>query len=173
MWYKNVRAQNILILLISLIGLGGTFYFVNLKTELDKEEIHQIQQLVFSHMFDYITEHPNKDPDYFFISISTSDPSQRLLNNFSGNIPLVAAVSSSEITYGFSSSVFHKTKQNKKGIIVDLDVKTKQANGNVQVLASLYKSRSSLATYEYILNNHDGPYQVISFKGSERTEFLN
>lgn len=173
MWYKNVRAQNILILLIALTGLGSTFYFVNLKPQLSVEEKHEIQSKVFSHIFDYISEYPYNDIDYFFISLSTLDPSPGLLNDFVHYTPKVAPVSSSEMSFGFSSYVSLKSDQTKRGVIVDLEVKTKQQNGNVQVLASLYKSRSSLASYEYILNEHDGVFQIVSFKGTERSEFLN
>ncbi|MFY0683161.1 MAG: hypothetical protein JXR20_01315 [Balneola sp.] len=172
MWYKNVRAQNILILLFALFGIASTFYYVNLKPQLSPVEKHQIHQSVFSNILSYITEHPNEDPEYFFISVSSSDPSTRLLNDFAHNIPTVKPASSSEMSYGFSSYVSLKSDQSKRGILVDLKVMGKQPNGNVQVLASLYKSRSRSATYEYILNENSGSYQIISFKGSQRSEFL-
>ena len=172
MWYKNVRAQNIPILLFTLFGIASTFYYVNIKHQLSISETHQIQQAVFSNLFSYITEHPNEDPEYFFISTSSLDPSPRLLNDFVNNTPIVAPVSSSEMSYGFSSYVSLKSDQSKRGILVDLEVMGKQPNGNVQVLASLYKSRSRSATYEYILNENSGSYQIISFKGSQRSEFL-
>jgi len=173
MWYKNVRAQNVLILLFSLIGLASTFYFVNIKLELNDEETHQIQITVFSNIFKYITDHPEEDPDYFFISVSSYDPSPEILTDFDDHLPLIESVSSSEMTFGFSSHVSHKTDRNKRGIIVDLEVKNKQSNGNVQVLASLYRSRERAATYEYILNENEGTYRIISFKGSERSKFLD
>lgn len=173
MWYKNVRAQNVLILLFSLFGLASTFYFVNLKIQLSDEETSQIQRIVFTDIFTYITDHPSKDPDYFFISVSTSEPSQGILTSFDNHLPLVESISSSEMTYGFSSYVSHKSESNKRGIIVDLKLMNKQSNGNIQVLASLYKSRGHAATYEYILNENDGSYHIISFKGSERDKFLD
>lgn len=172
MWYKNVRAQNILILFFSFFGIASTFYYVNLKTQLSTMEKHEIQESVFSNIFSYITEHPNEDPDYFFISVSTSDPSPRLLNGFMHNIPAVEPATASEMSYGFTSFVSLKSDPSKRGILVDIEVMTKQPNGNVQVLASLYKSRSHSATYEYILNDNSGSYQIISFKGSQRSKFL-
>lgn len=166
MWYKNFRAQNFLIIFFTAAGLTSTFYLVNLSSELSVEERLQIEQTVFSYLINYITEHPDQDPDYFFLSISDSDPSSRILNHFEGNIPIVEPVSSSKMTFGFSAPIVHRSNQAKHGMLINLEVFVKQSDGNVQALASLYQARGSSAKYEFILNQNEGVYRIISVKDS-------
>ena len=47
MWYKNVRAQNLLILAFSFIGLMGSVYVFSLNWELSLDEKRQIEATVF------------------------------------------------------------------------------------------------------------------------------
>lgn len=166
MWYKNLRAQNFLIILFSVVGLASTFYLVNLNPELNLEARLQIEKSVFSHLVNYITDHPDETPDYFFVSVSDSDPSPRVLNYFQGNIPIVEPISSSEMSFGFSAPIVHKLDPSKHGISINLEVFDKQPDGDVQVRASLYRARGSSATYEYTLNENEGIYRIISIKDS-------
>lgn len=161
MWYKNVRAQNFLIFFLSFAGLSSFLYLVNFKPQMSLEVRHQIEEIVFSSLFNYISDHPDEDPDYFFISVSGSDPSPRVLNNFNGNIPIVEPVSSSIKTFGFSAPVTHRSQRTKKGIIIDLEIIDTQPNGNVRVLTSLYQNRISSATHEFTLSENDGIYRII------------
>ncbi|MTI89513.1 MAG: hypothetical protein FH748_16280 [Balneolaceae bacterium] len=150
--------------MFSLTGLASAFYFVNLKPQLSIDEKQQIERIVFSGLFDYFIDHPDADPDYFFIGTSGSDPSPKVLNSFADQIPKVAAISSSKMTFGFSAPVTHISDQSQKGIIINLETIDKQADGKVRVLISLYQKRGSSDIYEYILSKNDEAYQVISIK---------
>lgn len=171
MWYKNVKAQNLLILAFSFVGIVGSIYVFNLKTDVSLEERHQIETMVLSLLVDYLGSHPEVETDYFFIGISGSDPSPETLNNFDDHQPAVEPLSSSIKTFGFTAPVVHKSDHSKRGITIDLEILDKESNGNVKVLVSLYQDRASSARYEFTLDKFDGVYQIISSKYPERSIF--
>lgn len=171
MWYKNVRAQNFLILAFSLVGIMGSVYVFNLKSEISFEERRQIETEVFSSLVDYLTYHPEINIDYIFLGISGSDPSPKILDNFHDHRPTVEPISSSKITFGFSAPVVHKSDPSKRGIQIDLAILDKEPNGHVKVQTSLYQDIAASATYEYTLDKNDGIYRVISVKRPERIHF--
>lgn len=171
MWYKNVRAQNFLILAFSLAGIMSSVYVFNLKWELSLEDRHQIETEVFSGLVDYLTYHPQVDIDYFFLGISGSDPSPGILNDFKDHIPAVEPISSSEVTYGFSAPVVHKSELTKRGIQINLKILGREANGHVKVLTTIYQDKASSGNYEYTLDKKDGGYRVISVRRPDQTIF--
>lgn len=171
MWYKNVKAQNLLILAFSLVGIVCSVYFFNLKSDLSLEEKRQIETTVLSTLVDYLTHHPQVDTDYFFIGISGSDPSPKILNVFNNHKPAVEPISSSKMTYGFTAPVVHKSDLTKRGITIDLEILDKEPNGTVKVLTSLYQDRASSARYEFTLDKFDGVYRIISSKYPDRSTF--
>ncbi|HBX65521.1 MAG: hypothetical protein CL670_11885 [Balneola sp.] len=172
MWYKNIKAQNFLIVFFSLIGIVGSLYFVNLNPGLSVEEERQIETAVFSAFIKNISSHPDADPDYFFLGVSGKDPAPRVLNHFNQHSPKVEGLSNSSTDFGFSASVAHKSNADKKGIIVDLRLMDTKENGEVWVRSSVYEDRGSSATYEYILKKHDGIFKVISVKYPDRSEMI-
>lgn len=171
MWYKNIRAQNFLILAFSLVGIMGSVHVFTLKSEISLEERHQIETEVFTILVDYITYHPETDIDYIFLGISGSDPSHEILDAFHNHTPTVKPISSSEITYGFTAPVVSTSDLNKRGIQIDLEILDKEPSGYVRVLSSLYRNRISSATYEYTFAKSDGVYRVVSVKRPERITF--
>jgi hypothetical protein len=162
MWYKNVRAQNLLILAFSFIGLMGSVYVFNLKLEINQEDRRQIETTVFRSMVDYLTFHPKTDFDYIFLGVSGSDPSPEVLNNFQDHRPRVEPISSSKVTFGFSAPVIHKSDATQRGIQIDLESLDRDANGDIKVRMSLYQDRAASATYVYILNEFQGRYRVVT-----------
>lgn len=171
MWYKNVKAQNLLILAFSLIGIISSVYFFSLKSDLSHEERHQIETTVFSVFVNYLSHHPQVETDYLFIGISGSDPSPGTLHKFKDHKPTVEPLSSSTKSFGFTAPVVYKSDITKRGITIDLQILDKEPNGNVKVLVSLYQDRASSAKYEYTLDKFDGVYQIISVKYPERSAF--
>ena len=171
MWYKNIRAQNFLILAFSLVGIMGTVYVFNLKFELSSDERHQIEASVFSSLVNYLTYHPKVETDYLFLGTAGSDPSPEILDRFNNHIPPVLPISSSRKSFGFSAPVVHKSDQNKRGISIDLESLNRESNGYVNVLISIYQDRATSATYQYILDKKDGTYQVITVKHPEHFNF--
>jgi len=161
MWYKNVRAQNFLILAFSLAGIIGSAYLFSLRWEMSSQERHQIKTEVFSSVVDYLTFHPNVNTNYLFIGTSGSDPSTDILNGFKKHVPPVEPISSSRKSFGFSAPLVHKTDVNKRGISINLESLEKEANGRVKVLISIYQDRAASAKYQYILDKRDGMYRVI------------
>ncbi|MEX0608743.1 MAG: hypothetical protein WD016_10340 [Balneolaceae bacterium] len=168
MWYKNIKAQNFLIFIFSIAGLVSAFYFVNLESEISWEEKHQIEKTVFCELIKYIIEHPDEDPDYFFISVSGLNPSLELMNTFK-DMPKVEAVSFSTINFGFSATVTHKSDRSKSGILINLEILDKKLDGTVRVLTSIHQGRNNSATYEYNLRAKEDIYQVISVNYSNTT----
>ncbi len=171
MWYKNIRAQNFLILAFSSIGIVGSVYVFTLKSEISFEERHQIETEVFSILVNYITNHPETNIDYIFLGISGSDPSPEILDTFLNHRPTVEPISSSKITFGFTAPVVYKSDLNKRGIQIDLEILDKEPSGYVKVLISLYQNKVVSAFYEYTLAKSDGIYRVISVKRPERIYF--
>ena len=171
MWYKNIRAQNFLILAFSLFGIVGSAYVFNLKSELSFEERRQIETEIFSILVDYLTSYPKTNIDYIFISISGSDPSLEILNNFHDRKLTVEPISSSKIMFGFSAPVVHKSDISKRGIQIDLKILNKEPSGHVKVLTSFYQDKETKETYEYTLFKNDGIYRVNSVKRPERILF--
>lgn len=160
MWYKNVRAQNILILALSFIGLIGSVYVFTLNWELSTKERNQIEEEVFSSLVDYLTYHPKVEIDYLFIGTSGSDPSPDILNSFKNHIPTVDPISSSRKSFGFSAPVVHKADVNKRGIQINLESLKRESNGDVNVRTVIYKDRAASATYIFTLRKYDGVYRV-------------
>lgn len=171
MWYKNIKAQNFLILALSLVGIIGSVYVFNLKLELSTEEQHQIETSVLSMLVDYLSNHSQVETDYFFIGISGSDPSPAILSSFDNHHPAVEPLSSSTKTYGFSAPIVHKSDITKRGISIDLEILEKETNGNVKVITSLYQDRASSARYEFTLDKFNGTFQIISSKFPDRSAF--
>lgn len=162
MWYKNIKAQNFLIIFFTLLGIGSSLYIVNLKTTLTDDEAYQIQKTVFSGIFQHIKNHPDEDPDYFFISVSNTEPSSEILNEFRNLKPKVEPASASSTTYGFSASVVHKTDGSKQGIKINVGNPTVMGDGTVKVLASIYQYKGASATYEFLLSKRDGVFEIVS-----------
>lgn len=171
MWYKNIKAQNFLILAFSLAGILGSVYVFGLKQNLSVEETQQIESSVLSILVDYLAHHPKVETDYLFIGISGSDPSLEILNIFNDHIPAVAPISLSRKSFGFSAPIVHKSDLNKRGITIDLQLLEKESNGNVKVLVSMYQDRASSSTYEFTLDKFDGMYKIVSSKFPERSDF--
>lgn len=164
MWHKNIRAQNFLILVFSLIGIVGSVHVLALKSEISLDERHQIETEVFTKLVNYISNYPDLNIDYIFLGISGSDPASEILDTFHNNIPTVEPITSSIITIGLSAPVVHKSDQNKRGIQIDLEIVDKEPSGYVKVLTSLYQHKLDSITYEYKLAKSDGIYRVISVK---------
>ncbi|MEO1022521.1 MAG: hypothetical protein AAFW89_08250, partial [Bacteroidota bacterium] len=118
MWYKNIRAQNFLILVFSFTGIFGAFYFIGQPYDLSIENRREIEEAVFSHIFDYLTDHPETDVDYYFIGVSGSDPSGRILKRFSEKTPRVEPISSSQTSISIKAHVMHKHNLDKPGMLV-------------------------------------------------------
>lgn len=171
MWHKNIRAQNFLIFTFSLIGIMGSVYAFTLNSDISFEERDQIKTEVFTILVNYITHHTESNIDYIFLGISGSDPSPELLDIFHNHKPTVEPISSSEITFGFTAPVVHKSDLNKRGIQIDLEILDKEPSGYVKVLTSLYQNKVTSASYEYTLAKRDGIYRVISVKRPERIYF--
>lgn len=171
MWYKNIRAQNFLILAFSLVGIIGSAYVFNLWWEMSSEERHQIESVVFSSLVDYLTFHPKVETDYLFIGTAGSDPSPKILDGFKNHILNVEPISSSRKSFGFSAPIVHKTDLTKRGISINLESLDKEANGSVKVLISLYQDRAASAKYQYVLDKRDGAYKVITVKLPDRFNF--
>lgn len=131
MWHKNIKAQNILVFVITLTGLGSSYILINQEPVLSSEEKQQIEQTVFSHLTGYLSSHyQNHDqPDYFFIGISGNDPSDETLTSLRNNLLNVEPFTSAHMSYGFSSSITHKLDKNKSGMIIDIQFMEKQKNG--------------------------------------------
>ncbi len=51
MWYKNIKAQNFLVVFLTFLGLGTSLYVVNLTPELSPDEKSEIQEKVFTGVF--------------------------------------------------------------------------------------------------------------------------
>jgi hypothetical protein len=164
MWYKNIRAQNILILAFSLIGIVGSIHVFTIKSDISIEERHQIETEVFSLLVNYITSYPEINYDYIFLGISGSDPAPEIMDTFHDYIPTVEPISSSIITIGLTAPVVHKSDPNKRGMQIDLDFLDKEPSGYVKVLASLYQHKLDSITYEYTLAKSGGIYRVISVR---------
>ncbi|MCG2589714.1 hypothetical protein [Rhodohalobacter sulfatireducens] len=160
MWYKNVRAQNILILALSFIGLMGSVYVFNLNWELSTKERNQIEVEVFSSLVDYLTYHPKVEIDYLFIGTTGKDPSPEILNKFEDHISNVGPISSSRKSFGFSAPVVHKEDVNKRGIQINLESLERESNGDVNVRTVIYQDRAASATYVFTLSKYDGVYRV-------------
>lgn len=173
MWYKNIRAQNYLIIFLSLLGLACSMYFVNLKLTLNSEEKHQIEKAVFSGIFQHIISHPDENPDFFFISIENSDPSQKLLDAFKDQKPTVEPISASTMTFGFSASIIHKTDRRMKGMRVNLKELETVPAGNVKATASIYQDKGTAANYVFTLSKTDGKFTISSVAFPEREESIN
>lgn len=171
MWYKNVRAQNFLILALSFVGIVGSVYVFNIRSEISLEERHQIETEVFSSLVEYLSHHPELDVDYIFLGTSGSDPSPEILYKYKNHIPAVEPISSSRVSFGFAAPVIHTSDRTKRGIQIDLEILEKNASGYVNVLTSLYLDAASSGRYEYTLDKHDGAYQVVSVKHPERVNF--
>lgn len=171
MWYKNVRAQNLLILAFSFIGLMGSVYVFNLKLGINQEDRRQIETAVFTSMVDYLTFHPKTDFDYIFLGVSGSDPSPEVFDNFRDQRPTVEPISSSKVTFGFSAPVVHKSDVTKRGIQINLESLDREANGDVKVRMALYQDRAASAQYLYILNKFQGRYRVITVTFPDRPIF--
>lgn len=171
MWYKNVRAQNLLILTFSLVGIVGSVYVSNLKYSLSLEETRQIETTVLSMIVDYLTHHPEVNTDYLFICISGADPSPEILNRFEDSKPVVEPLSSSKKTFGFTAPIVHKSDLTKRGITIDLEILDNERSVNVKVLVFLYQDKVSSARYEYTLDKFNGVYKVVSVKYPRRSTF--
>lgn len=171
MWYKNVRAQNLLILALSLIGLMGSVYVFNLKLEINQEDRRQIESAVFKSLVDYLTYHPKTDFDYIFLGVSGSDPSVEILNKFQDHRPTVEPISTSRKSFGFSAPVVHKSDATKRGIQIDLENLDRESNGDVTVRTALYQDKAASATYLFILSKHNGIYRVNHVKFPDRPIF--
>jgi hypothetical protein len=171
MWYKNIRAQNLLILALSFIGLMGSVYVFNLKWEISTEERNQIQQEVFSSLVDYLTYHPKVEIDYLFIGTTGKDPSPEILNKFENHISNVEPISSSRKSFGFSAPVVHKADVNKRGIQINLESLERESNGDVNVRTVLYQDRAASATYSFILSKRNGIYRVNHVTFPDRVVF--
>lgn len=171
MWYKNIKAQNFLILAFALAGIMGSVYVFGLKSDLSFEEERQIESTIVSILVDYLSNHPQVETDYLFIGISGSDPSPGILNEFEDQTPAVEPISSSTKSFGFTAPVVHKSDVTKRGITINLEILDKEPNGNVKVITSLYQDRSSSSTYEFTLDKFDGMYQIISSRYPERSAF--
>lgn len=162
MWHKNIKAQNFLVLLLSLVGIGSSLYFVNSKTTLNDEEKYLVERAVLSEIFQYVVNEQQKNLDYFFIGISGSDPSPTLLDEFKYHEPAVKPISASTMSFGFSAPMVHKNDQTKKGMSFELDEPERKLDGNFKVLTKMYQDKGSSATYEFTLIKRDGVYRVIS-----------
>ena len=171
MWYKNIKAQNFLILALSLAGIVGSVYVFGLKSELSAVEERQIETTVLSVLVDYLSNHPEVEADYLFVGVSGSDPSTGILSDFTDHQPAVEPLSSSTKSFGFTAPVVHKSDITKRGITIDMQLLDKEPNGNVKVLVSIYQDRASSSTYEFTLDKFDEKYQIISSKYPERTQF--
>ncbi len=171
MWYKNVRAQNFLILALSLVGIMGSVYVFNLTSKISLEEKRQIESEVFSSLVEYLTHHPETNIDYIFLGISGSDPSQEIFNNFKDHVPAVEPISSSRISFGFASPVVHTSDATKRGIQIDLKILDKEPSGYVKVLTSLYQDIATSGRYEYTLDEKEDAYRVIRVRHPERIDF--
>lgn len=171
MWYKNIKAQNFLILALSLAGIVGSVYVFGLKWDLSAEEKQQIETSVLSIMVDYLSNHPQVETDYLFIGISGADPSPDIVRGFAGRDPVVAPISSSKKTFGFSAPVVHKSDVTKRGISINLEIMDNESDGKVKVYTFLYQDRASSSSYVFTLDKFDGKYQIISSKYPERSDF--
>lgn len=160
MWYKNVRAQNLLILAFSFLGLIGSVYVFNLQLGINQEDQRQIESAVFTSLVDYLTYHPKTNFDYIFLGVSGSDPSPEVLDKFQDHRPTVEPITSSIITFGFSAPVVHKSDATQRGIQIDLENLDREANGDVTVRTALYQDKAASATYLFILSKHNGVYRV-------------
>lgn len=165
MWYKNIRAQNTLILFFSFIGIFGALYFIGRPYDLSTESRREIEEAVFSHIFDYLTNHPETDIDYFFIGVSGLDPSGKILDSFSEKTPRVEPISSSQTSISLKAHVTHKYHPDKPGMLVNLEISEVKKNGEVLVKGHLYQNRILSAQYHFVLRKVDKEYIVI------RTEF--
>ncbi|WP_020404803.1 hypothetical protein [Gracilimonas tropica] len=164
MWYKNIKAQNGLTLILFGIGIFCSLYFVHLTPELTQQEKHLIQAEVFSELFLYLDAHPDVDADYFFVGVSGSDPAPEVVRSFNGQAPKVAPISSSMMSFGFSAAIVHKSNLNKSGIITDIKTMQRKENGRVNVITRIYYDRASFANYEFILAKKDGAFRVVEVK---------
>lgn len=171
MWYKNIKAQNVLILVLALSGIAGSVYVFNLSTQLSPDEEREIESRVLTVLVDYLTHHAKVDTDLFFIGISGSDPSSELLNSFADHDPAVKPISLSMKTFGFTAPVVLKTDLSKRGMQIDLHILERKPNGNVDVLVTIYQDRASSARYEFTLDRFDGAYRIISSKYPESSDF--
>jgi len=171
MWYKNIRAQNFLILALSSIGIMSSIYVVTLKSAINFEESHQIETEVFTYLVNYISNHPEIHLDYIFLGVSGSDPSPEIVNTFHNHSPMIEPISSSEVTFGFTAPVVHKSDLTKRGMQIDLEILNKEPSGYVKVLTSLYQNRITSASYEYTLAKSEGVYRIISVKRPDRFLF--
>ncbi len=171
MWYKNIKAQNFLILALSSIGIMGSIYAVTLKSAINVEERHQIETEVFTMLVNYITNHPKINLDYIFLGVSGSDPSPEIFNTYHNHRPTVKPISSSQVTFGFTAPVVYKSDLTKRGIQIDLEILDKEPSGYVKVLSSLYQNKVTSASYEYTLARSEGIYRIISVNRIERFLF--
>lgn len=171
MWYKNIKAQNFLILTLSLVGIIGSVLFFNLRLEISSEEREQVETQVFSNLVNYLSGHPETDLNYIFLGISRSDPSPKILAAFKDNTPAVEPISSSRVSFGFEAPVLHASDHTKHGIQIDLKVLPKEPNGNVKVSASLYQDKITRGNYEYTLDKKNGEYKIIRVKRPEQISF--
>ena len=167
MWYKNVRAQNILILSFFFGGLISMYYVVSTEPELSQSEMHEVERVVFNELFEYVELSLHNSADFYFIGVSNQDPSRQLLTDLSNHEPKTERISLSEITFGYTSAVIHKNDRDKEGIIFDLKEIKKLRDGSIRVNASVYKSRSSSGAFEYMVAFRNGDYSVLSAKASE------
>lgn len=171
MWYKNIKAQNFLILALSVTGILGSVYVFGLKWDLSAEEKQQIESTVLSIMVEYLSNHPQLETDYLFVGISGADPAPDILNGFDGRNPAVEPISSSKKTFGFTAPVVHKSDVTKRGITINLEIMNNESDGKVKVYTFLYQDRASSSSYVFTLDKFDGKYQVISSKFPERSDF--
>lgn len=162
MWYKSIKAQNSLVLLVFTVGMIAAIYSIRAKPILTTEETLQVQEKVFSTIFDFINNHPASKPNYYFISVADADPSTILVESLNKHYQNITVASNAETNFGFGAAVHHINDNSKHGIIVNADILEKKPTGKVIVLIEAYINRGASNVYLFSLEKIDRTYEIVS-----------
>lgn len=167
MWHKNIQAQNLLILLLSLAGLTGAYHMLSHVADLSEDEKWQVEKVTYRHLIDYLEAYPENNIDYYFLGRAGRNAEDFVLDDLSEYSAKIRTVSDSEIAIGFTSPVVYRSDRSKRGMIIDIRSTEIQPDGKVLVELSLYQDKGTAGNYLLELKRNDGEYHVISVEYPE------
>lgn len=155
---RNIRNQNLLILALFLLGLSSIIYFLpkfEVEALLNREKL-LIEETVLSHLFNNNASGGNSLAKYYFVRNSPD-----LLKKFEGHAPIVESESNSRLTNDFNRIVIH-SENGEDGIIFAVHDIARKHNGQVYVVATYYVASENGGGYEYLLEEIDGEWVIVS-----------
>jgi len=155
---SSIKKKYLLVFLLVAVGVTLPFYYWLKPEPLTPEDELIIQEAVLNNYFEIFgSRHLFIS---FYISVQGSDPSQKLLKIFEDYEHHVAPKSKIETSQEFEDS----SKIGYKRMIISIRDISQKLDGKVEVEADFNAGPWDGAGYEYLLENKEGNWQIISKK---------